>query len=69
MLINECWDVHSACLEYDLYLKAPYDSDRAYRIMTALTEENFLLTGERFYVEKELAQLMAGPSFGKFVKF
>jgi len=67
--INECWDTHSACLEYDLYLKAPYNSERAYRIMVVLTEKNSLLIGERFYVENELARLMAGPSFSKFVKF
>lgn len=69
VLINECWDDHSACLEYDLYLKAPYDTDRAYRVNVVLTEENSLLVGERFYVENELARLMAGAAFGKFVKF
>ncbi len=69
VLINECWDSHSACLEYDLYLKSPYNPERAYRIMVTLTEENSLLVGERFYVENELAQLMAGASFNKFVKF
>jgi hypothetical protein len=69
VLINACWDAQSACLEYDLYLKAPYKPDRAYRIMVVLTAENSLLIGERFYVENELAQLMAGPSFSKFVKF
>jgi hypothetical protein len=69
VLINECWDVHSACFEYDLYLKEPYNPTRAYRIMVALTEENSLLIGERFYVESELAQLMAGASFSQFVKF
>jgi hypothetical protein len=69
VLINECWDNHSACLEYDLYLKAPHNPDRAYRIMVTLTKENSLLIGERFYVENELARLMAGPSFSKFVKF
>ncbi|CAN5408942.1 hypothetical protein BH10PSE19_BH10PSE19_03720 [soil metagenome] len=53
VLINECWDSHSACLEYDLYLKPPYNPDRAYRIMVTLTEENSLLIGERFYVENE----------------
>ena len=68
-LINECWGSHSACLEYDLYLKEPYDPNRAYRINVVLTEENSLLIGERFYVEDELAQLMAGASFSKFVKF
>lgn len=69
VLINECWDAHSACLEYDLYLKEPYNSERPYRINVVLTEENSLLIGERFYVENELARLMAGPSFNKFIKF
>jgi len=69
VLINECWGTDSASLEYDLYLKAPYNSDRAYRVMVILTEKNSLLVGERFYVENELAQLIAGPSFNKFVKF
>jgi hypothetical protein len=69
ILINECWDAHSACLEYDLYLKEPHNPNRAYRIMVVLTEKNSLLIGERFYVESELARLMAGPSFCKFVKF
>jgi hypothetical protein len=50
-------------------LKEPHNPARAYRIMVALTEEKSLLTGERFYVENELARLMAGPSFSKFVKF
>ena len=66
-LINACWDEQSACFEYDLYLKDT--SDKAYRIMVVLTAENDRLIGERFYVETELAQLMAGPSFRKFVKF
>ena len=69
VLINECWDEHSASMEYDLYLKPPHNPNRAYRIMVSLTEENGLLIGERFYVEDELAQLMAGKSFDKFVKF
>lgn len=69
VLINECWDANTACLEYDLYLQPPYNPERAYRIMTVLTKENSLLIGERFYVENELARLMAGPSFSKFVKF
>jgi hypothetical protein len=30
---SECWDTHSACMEYDLYLKEPHDPTRAYRIM------------------------------------
>jgi hypothetical protein len=67
--INECWDEHSACLEYDLYLKDTHDSTRAYRIMVVLTEINSLLIGERFYVEDELARLMAGPSINQFTKF
>lgn len=69
VLINECWDTHTACLEYDLYLKEPYNPKRPYRIIVALTEKNSLLIGERFYVENELARLMAGASFNKFVKF
>lgn len=69
VLVNECWDVHSACMEYNLYLKAPYNPDRAYRVMVVLTEKNGRLIGERFYVENELARAMAGASFGKFVKF
>jgi hypothetical protein len=69
VLINECWDIHSACLEYDLYLKEPYDPNRAYRINVVLTEKNSFLIGERFYVENELARLMAGESFSKFIKF
>ena len=69
VLINECWDIHSACLEYDLYLKPPYNSERPYRIMVSLTEKDSLLIGERFYVENELARLMAGASFSKFTKF
>lgn len=68
VLVNECWDIHSACLEYDVYLKAPYPN-RVYRIMVVLTEKDGHLMGERFYVENELARLMAGPSFDKFVKF
>lgn len=69
VMINECWDNHSACMEYDLYLKEPHDPSKAYRIMVVLSEENSLLIGERFYVENELAQLMAGSSFNKFIKF
>lgn len=69
VMINECWDTHSACMEYDLYLKEPHDPSRAYRIIVVLSEENSLLKGERFYVENELAQLMAGSSFNKFIKF
>ena len=56
-------------MEYDLYLKEPHDPSRAYRIMVVLSEESSLLIGERFYVENELAQLMAGSSFNKFIKF
>lgn len=66
--INECWDSQSACMEYDLSLKAPYDM-RTYRIMVVLMRKETLLVGERFYVDIELAQLMAGTSFDKFVKF
>jgi hypothetical protein len=67
-LINECWDSHSACMEYDLSLKAPHNK-KTYRIMVILTKKESLLVGERFYVDIELAQLMAGKSFDKFVKF
>lgn len=66
--VGECWDSRSACLEYDLRLKAPHDS-QVYRIMVVLTREGNLLTGERFYVGEELARLMAGASFGDFVEF
>ncbi|MFD0002588.1 hypothetical protein ACFVJ4_09195 [Streptomyces sp. NPDC127178] len=66
--VSECWDSHSACLEYDLRLKAPHNS-QVYRIMVVLTREGQLLTGERFYVCEELARLMAGASFHEFVKF
>lgn len=69
VMVNQCWDTHSACMEYDLYLKEPHDPSRAYRIMVVLSEENSLLKGERFYVENELAELMAGSSFDKFLKF
>jgi hypothetical protein len=65
-LINASWDQHSVCFEYDLRL---HDSDQDYRIMVVMTEKNGLLVGERFYVETELAQLMAGPSYENFVKF
>jgi ketosteroid isomerase-like protein len=68
-LINECWDAHSACLEYDLFLKEPHDSNRAHRINVVLTKKNSLLIGERFYVKNDLARLMAGPSYSKFIKF
>jgi hypothetical protein len=67
--IHACWDTHSACLEFDLYLKPPHDRDRPYRIMVSLKEQDSLLTGERFYVENELARLMAGASFSRFTKF
>ncbi len=66
--VSECWDSHSACLEYDLRMKAPRDS-QVYRIMVVLTREGHLLAGERFYVCEELARLMAGATFGEFVKF
>jgi hypothetical protein len=67
-IINECWDEHSACLEYDLKLKAPYDK-QVFRIMVVLTEQSGLLVGERFYVNETLAKLMAGKAYGKFEKF
>jgi len=68
-LIQESWDAHSVSMEYDIYLKPPYNPNRPYRIMVALTEQNGLLIGERFYVEDELARLMAGKTFEKFIKF
>lgn len=68
-LINECWDTQSACLEYDLYLKGPCNPEQAYRIMVSLTATDSLLIGERFYVDSELARLIAGPSYSKFKKF
>lgn len=69
VIISECWNTHSACIEYDLYLKEPHDLGRAYRIMVVLSKENSLLKGETIYVENEFAQLMAGSSFNKFIKF
>ena len=69
VFINANWDDHSARLEFDLYLKPPYNPDRPYRIIVTLTEKDSLLIGESFYVENELAQIMAGPSFSMFKKF
>ncbi|MEU9129907.1 hypothetical protein AB0D08_17665 [Kitasatospora sp. NPDC048540] len=66
--VGECWDAQSACMEYDLRLKPPYDS-KVYRIMVVLTREGRLLKGERFYVDEELARLMAGASYHDFVAF
>lgn len=68
-LINECWDSHSVCMEYDICLKAPYNLKGVYRIMVILTRKESLLVGERFYVDIELARLMTGTSFDKFFKF
>ncbi|MCX4781662.1 hypothetical protein [Streptomyces sp. NBC_01264] len=66
--VNECWDSYSACLEYDLRLKAPHDA-QVYRITVVLTREGNLLRGERFHVGDELARLMAGASYGDFLHF
>ena len=67
--LSEYWEEERASFEYDLYLKPPYDPARAYRIKVVLSAEKFRLIGETFYVENELARLMAGPSLSKFVKF
>jgi hypothetical protein len=69
VLINECWDSHSVCMEYDIYLKPPHNSAQPHRIMVALTREGSQLVGERFYVKTELAQLIAGKCFEKFSEF
>ncbi|WP_035791502.1 hypothetical protein [Kitasatospora mediocidica] len=66
--VGECWDENSACLEYDLRLKAPYAS-QVYRITVVLTREGRRLTGERFHVAEDLARLMAGASYDDFVEF
>lgn len=66
-LINEWWAPESACMEYDLFLKAPY-ADKPYRILVVLTAKNNLLLGERFYINDELAQLMSGTAFSLWKK-
>lgn len=67
-LINEWWNPESVCMEYDLFLKAPY-SEKPYRILVVLTAKNNLLLGERFYIDEELAQLMSGTAFSRWKKF
>jgi hypothetical protein len=68
-LINEWWKEDAACLEYDLYLKEPFDSKRAYRILVVLKAKDSLLLGERFYLEDELIRLMTGNSYQLLMKF
>lgn len=68
-LINEWWGPQTACMEYDVYLKAPLDPNRVYRIMVVLTAKGSLLTGERFYAEEELVRLMTGSTFHRLVRF
>lgn len=67
-LINEWWSPESACMEYDLFLKAPY-AQNSYRILVVLTAKNNLLLGERFYISEELAKIMSGTLFGLWEKF
>ncbi|MDR3551355.1 MAG: nuclear transport factor 2 family protein [Candidatus Babeliales bacterium] len=67
-LINEWWNPESACMEYDLFLKAPYDQ-MPHRILVILTAKNNLLLGERFYISEELAQIMSGTAFSRWEKF
>lgn len=67
-LINEWWSPEAACMEYDLFLKAPYDS-KTYRILVILSAKDNLLLGERFYITEELAELMSGTAFNLWQKF
>lgn len=67
-LINEWWNPESACMEYDLFLKAPY-AKKSYRILVILTAKNNLLLGERFYISEELARIMSGTAFSRWEKF
>ncbi len=67
-LINEWWTPETACMEYDLFLKAPY-SEKPYRILVIISAKNNLLLGERFYINEELAQLMSGAAFSRWEKF
>jgi hypothetical protein len=67
-LINEWWNPESACMEYDLFLKAPYP-EKPYRILVILTAKNNLLLGERFYISEELAQIFSGTAFNQWQKF
>ena len=66
-LISEVWNPESACLEYDLFLKAPYE-EKPYRILVILTAKNNLLLGERFYISEELGQIMSGTAFNLWTK-
>lgn len=67
-LINEWWNPESACLEYDLFLKAPY-AEKPYRILVILTAKNNLLLGERFYISDDLARIFSGTAFNLWKKF
>lgn len=67
-LINEWWTPETACMEYDLFLKAPH-AEKPYRILVVLTAKDNLLLGERFYVSEELAQIMSGTAFNLWKKF
>jgi len=66
-LINEWWSPESACMEYDLFLKAPY-AEKPYRLLVVITAKNNLLLGERFYVSEELAQIFSGTAFSLWQK-
>lgn len=67
-LINEWWSPETACMEYDLFLKSPYD-EKPMRIVVVLTAQDNLLLGERFYISDELARLMCGMSLNRWEKF
>ena len=67
-LINEWWNSESACLEHDLFLKAPY-AEKPHRILVILTAKNNLLLGERFYISEELAKIFSGTTFNLWEKF
>ena len=60
--INACWGEDSASMEFDVYLKPPYDK-HPYRINVVLSREGDLLIGERFYTSLELVKLMTGNTF------
>lgn len=66
--VNELWGSHSACLEFDLYLKPPADPKRPYRIVIVLTEKEGRLLGERYFAEAELIRLMTGKLFNQLNK-
>lgn len=67
-LLNEWWSSESACMEYDLFLKAPY-AEKSHRILVVLTAKNNLLLGERFYISEEFAKIMSGTTFSLWKKF